>query len=217
VPPSFAYEHGILSRMPGAVIAGIDEAGRGPLAGPVVAGAVILDSAKTPKALLLGLDDSKKLSHDRREELYAMLVGCETAVVGVGQADVHEIDRLNILNATYLAMARAVDALDCVVSVALVDGNRAPVLPCTVETIVRGDNKSFSIAAASIIAKVTRDRLMTTLAAAHPGYGWETNMGYGTAAHCDSIARLGVTAHHRRSFAPVRNRVAAEAEQTALV
>jgi len=202
--PTFRYERAVLMRLPEAVVAGVDEAGRGPLAGPVVAAAVILDYKKTPRALRQGLDDSKKLSVERREELYAQLVGCGTAVIGVGQADVHEIDSINILNATYRAMARAVDALGRMVTVALVDGNRAPKLPCDVETIIQGDGKSLSIAAASIVAKVTRDRLMHALAAQHPGYGWETNMGYGTAEHCDALTRLGLTDHHRRSFAPVR-------------
>ena len=208
MPPSFRFERAVLKRLPDAVVAGVDEAGRGPLAGPVVAAAVILDYKKTPKDLRQGLDDSKKLSATRREELYGLLCGCGAAVIGVGQADVHEIDSFNILNATYRAMLRAVASLGCIVTVALVDGNRAPPLTCDVETIIEGDGKSLSIAAASIIAKVTRDRLMLDLAAAHPGYGWETNMGYGTAAHCEAIASLGITAHHRRSFAPVRERLA---------
>jgi len=215
--PSFRFERAVLKRLPNAIVAGIDEAGRGPLAGPVVAAAVILDYKKTPKALRQGLDDSKKLAAERREELYAMLVGCGTAVIGVGQADVHEIDSINILNATYRAMARAVDALGRMVTVALIDGNRAPKLSCEVETIVQGDGKSLSIAAASIVAKVTRDRLMLELAEAHPGYGWETNMGYGTAAHCDAIARIGLTDHHRRSFAPVRQRLEIDAVQIELL
>jgi ribonuclease HII len=207
VPPSFKFERAILKRLPDAVVAGVDEAGRGPLAGPVVAAAVILDYKKTPKDLRQGLDDSKKLSPPRREELYGLLCACGAAVIGVGQADVHEIDSFNILNATYRAMARAVTSLGRIVTVALVDGNRAPPLACDVETIVEGDGKSLSIAAASIIAKVTRDRLMLDLAIQHPGYGWETNMGYGTAEHCAAIGALGVTTHHRRSFAPVRERL----------
>ncbi len=210
MPPSFKFERAVLKRLPDAVVAGVDEAGRGPLAGPVVAAAVILDYKKTPKDLRQGLDDSKKLLPARREELYAALLGCGTAVIGVGQADVHEIDSINILNATFRAMARAVEALGRIVTVALVDGNRPPPLPCAVETIVEGDGKSLSIAAASVIAKVTRDRLMLDLAARHPGYGWETNMGYGTAAHCEALILLGATAHHRRSFAPVRASLAGE-------
>ncbi len=217
MPPNFKYERAVLKRLPAAIVAGVDEAGRGPLAGPVVAGAVILDYKKTPKELRQGLDDSKKLSAARREELYSILCSCGAAVIGVGQADVSEIDSFNILNATYRAMARAVDALGHLVTVALVDGNRAPKLNCDVETIIQGDGKSLSIAAASIVAKVTRDRLMTALAAAHPGYGWETNMGYGTAEHCDAITRIGLTDHHRRSFAPVREHLAGTAIQIALI
>ena len=204
VPPSFRFERAVLKRLPQAIVAGVDEAGRGPLAGPVVAAAVILDLKKTPKELRQGLDDSKKLPRERREELYALLLGCGTAVIGVGQADVHEIDSLNILNATYKAMSRAVDALGRMVTLALVDGNRAPPMTCEVQTIIEGDGKSLSIAAASIVAKVTRDRIMHDLALAHPGYGWETNVGYGTRAHYEGMARMGVTPHHRRSFAPVR-------------
>ncbi len=202
--PTVKVERAVLKRLPDAIVAGVDEAGRGPLAGPVVAGAVILDIKKTPKSLRQGLDDSKKLTAERREELYAILVSCGAAVIGVGQADVHEIDSFNILNATYRAMARAVNSLGHLVTVALVDGNRAPPLTCTVETVIQGDGKSLSIAAASIVAKVTRDRLMTALAAQHPGYGWDANMGYGTRVHCEAMARMGVTEHHRRSFAPVR-------------
>lgn len=206
--PDFSFEQAVLKNAPGAVIAGVDEAGRGPWAGPVVAGAVILDPTRLPDALRQGLDDSKKLSHARREELYELLRGCDAAVIGVGQADVGEIDSLNILNATFRAMERAVADLGRTVTVALVDGNRAPKLMCDVQTIVKGDGRSLSIAAASVIAKVTRDRLMTELAAAYPGYGWDSNMGYGTAAHQEGLARLGVTQHHRRSFAPIRARLA---------
>jgi ribonuclease HII len=217
VPPGFKYERAVLKRLPHAIVAGVDEAGRGPLAGPVVAAAVILDYTKMPKDLRQGLDDSKKVPAQRREELYAALFSCGTAVIGVGQAEVHEIESINILNATYLAMSRAVDALGRMVTVALVDGNSAPKLTCAVETIVKGDRKSFSIAAASIVAKVTRDRLMTILAGVHPGYGWETNMGYGTQEHCDAITRIGLTVHHRRSFAPVREHLASNAIQIALI
>jgi ribonuclease HII len=215
--PSFRFERAVLKRAPDAVVAGVDEAGRGPLAGPVVAAAVILDHKKTPRELRQGLDDSKKLSPARREELYGLLCACGTAVIGVGHAEVHEIDSLNILNAAHRAMERAVAALGHIVTVALIDGNRAPRLSCEVQTIVQGDGKSLSIAAASIIAKVTRDRLMRALAQQHPGYGWETNVGYGTSEHCEAIARLGLTSHHRRSFAPVRQRLAVDAVQIDLL
>jgi len=215
--PTFKFERAVLKRSPGAIVAGVDEAGRGPLAGPVVAAAVILDHKQLPRELRAGLDDSKKVPHARREELYAILQSCNAAVIGIGHAEVHEIDSINILNATFRAMERAVAALGQIVTHALVDGNRPPRLSCEIETIVEGDGKSFSIAAASIVAKVTRDRLMTALAAAHPGYGWETNRGYGTEAHCAAIVRLGLTPHHRRSFAPVRARLQSDAVQMALI
>ena len=183
----------------GGIVAGIDEAGRGPLAGPVVAAAVILDPARLDG--LAGLDDSKALSKARREDLYARLGG--RARIGVGAASVAEIDRRNILGATLLAMTRALAALGTVPDLALVDGNRAPALPCPVETVVGGDAACLSIAAASVVAKVTRDRIMTRLAGVYPGYGWERNAGYGTAQHRDALARRGITPHHRRSFSPI--------------
>lgn len=184
-----------------AMIAGIDEAGRGPWAGPVVAAAVILDQAALPAALAEGLDDSKKLSAAQREALFALLP--EFARIGVGRAEVDEIDRLNILQATFLAMTRAAAALSSVPDLALVDGNRPPALACAVRCVVGGDGRSLSIAAASVVAKVTRDRVMTELALRHPGYGWERNAGYGTAEHQAALARLGPTPAHRRSFRPV--------------
>ena len=183
----------------GGIVAGIDEAGRGPLAGPVVAAAVILDPAGLDA--LAGLDDSKVLSKGRREDLYARLPG--RARIGIGAASVAEIDRRNILGATMLAMARALAALGAVPDLALVDGNRAPTLPCPVETIIRGDAVCLSIAAASIVAKVTRDRIMSRLAVVYPGYGWDRNAGYGTAEHRDALTRCGITPHHRRSFSPI--------------
>ncbi len=177
-------------------VAGIDEAGRGPWAGPVVAAAVIL-GRRAPA----GIDDSKRLSRPRREALFAALGEC--ARIGVGVASVAEIDRLNVLAATLLAMRRAVGALDVAPAHALVDGNRLPDLPCAATAVIGGDRRSLSIAAASIVAKVTRDRLMARLARRHPGFGWERNAGYGTPEHRAALARLGVTPHHRRSFAPV--------------
>src|SRR5580658_997453 len=184
------------------VVCGIDEAGRGPLAGPVVAAAVILDRRRIPHALRYGLDDSKKLSPGTREEFAAILARC--ARIGIGAASVHEIDRINILQATLRAMRRAVEALGCQPEIALVDGNRPPTLPCAVKTVIGGDGLSLSIAAASVIAKVTRDRLMKQLARRYDGYGWETNVGYGTPEHQAALAALGLTPHHRRSFAPVQ-------------
>ncbi|MHB1204165.1 MAG: ribonuclease HII, partial [Rhodospirillaceae bacterium] len=149
--PTFKFERAVLTREPGAVVAGVDEVGCAPLAGPVMAAAVILDQKKLPKVLRQGLDDSKKLSLERREEYYALLLSCGAAVIGVGRAEVHEIDSLNILYASQLAWRRAVESLGCMVSVALIDGNRTPKdFPCAVETIVKGDGKSLSIAAASV-------------------------------------------------------------------
>ena len=190
-----------LEKLVGGVVAGIDEAGRGPWAGPVVAGAVILDAGSLPPELSQGLDDSKKLKPARRSELFERLREC--ARVGAGRAEVDEIDTVNILAATHLAMGRACDALGTMPDVALVDGNRAPDLPCRVHCAIGGDGLSLSIAAASIVAKVTRDRIMADLAKTFPGYGWERNVGYGTAEHRSALERLGVTPHHRRSFRPI--------------
>lgn len=182
----------------GGPVCGVDEAGRGPLAGPVVAAAVILPASGVPA----GLADSKTLRRGERERLLAAIE--RTAEVGVGIAAVEEIDRINILQATLLAMARAVAALPRQPVLALVDGNRPPALPCAVECIVKGDARVEAIAAASIVAKETRDRIMDQLAAECPGYGWERNAGYGTAEHREALQRLGPTPHHRRSFGPVK-------------
>ena len=189
------------------LVCGIDEAGRGPLAGPVVAAAVILDSRRFPKSLRDGLDDSKVLSIEQRQACYSSLRRCVargTAHIGVGAASVAEIDRINILRAALLAMARAVAVLGVRPDIALVDGNIAPPVDCAVKTVVDGDALSFSIAAASVIAKVTRDRIMRGLAPRYPVYGWGTNVGYATPEHGEAIRQFGVTRHHRRSFAPVR-------------
>ncbi len=197
--PHYRYESQYLKTAPGP-IAGVDEAGRGPLAGPVVAAAVILERSRIPK----GLNDSKQLSHEARETLFPLIM--ERAVaVGVGEASVDEIDLVNIRQATHLAMARAVRALSVAAAFALVDGNDAPALPCPCDTLVDGDARSLSIAAASIIAKVTRDRMMAALHDEHPHYGWVTNKGYGTEEHLVALGRHGVTRHHRRSFSPVHN------------
>src|SRR5260370_1084102 len=163
------------------LVCGIDEAGRGPLAGPVVAAAVILDRRRLPRSLRYGLDDSKKLGAEAREEFAGMLERC--AQIGVGAASVIEIDRRNILQATLQAMCRAVAALGIKPEIALVDGNVPPPLPCPVRTVIGGDGLSLPIAAASVIAKVTRDRLMRRLALPYGGYGWGTNVGYGTPPH----------------------------------
>ena len=195
--PDFALE-----RAAGGIVAGIDEAGRGPWAGPVVAAAVILDPATLPSSLAGGIDDSKALSPAKRRELYRGLLEC--AEMGVGAASVREIEEDNILGATLTAMARALAALPRRPSAALVDGNRAPDFPCRVETVVRGDSRSMSIAAASIVAKVTRDGIMARLSARYPQFAWERNAGYGTAEHRRALERHGPSPHHRRSFSPIR-------------
>jgi ribonuclease HII len=185
----------------GCIVAGIDEVGRGPLAGPVIAAAVIFDPARAAPCLLTELDDSKKIPKKHHHRLAALVQ--ETCAVGIGEATVAEIDRLNILKATFLAMRRALDALGRPVDAALVDGNQPPPLPCRVRCITGGDGLSLSIAAASVVAKAHRDHLMRELARIHPEYGWEKNAGYGTAQHMAALARLGPTPHHRTSFAPI--------------
>ena len=183
----------------GGIVVGIDEAGRGPWAGPVVAAAVIIGKDRSAE----GINDSKKLSAKQRERLFDVILA--TCRCGIGSASVEEIDTLNILQATKLAMRRAVEALGIVPDLALVDGNQPPALPCKVQTLVGGDGLSLSIAAASILATVTRDRIMCELARDYQGYGWESNAGYGTAAHQKGLASLGVTIHHRRSYAPIKS------------
>lgn len=186
----------------GGIVAGVDEAGRGPWAGPVVAAAVVLDAARLPDDLAAAIDDSKALSRPRRERVFALLPS--VASIGVGAATVAEIDQLNILQATLLAMQRAIADLGVVADLVLVDGKQVPQLAVPARAVVDGDAKSLSIAAASIVAKVTRDRLMVDLDRQYPGYGWERNAGYGTAEHRAALARLGPSPEHRRSFRPVR-------------
>lgn len=194
--PDLALERAALAR--GAMpVCGVDEAGRGPWAGPVVAAAVILDPARLPP----GLDDSKKLSEARREALFPQIMAA--ADVGIGIAGPERIDSDNILAATLWAMGEAVRGLTKSPALALVDGNRAPRLACVVQTVVSGDALSLSIAAASIVAKVTRDRMMLGLDAEFPGYGFAKHKGYGTAQHQAALARLGPCPQHRRSFAPI--------------
>ncbi len=182
-------------------LAGVDEAGCAPLAGPVVAAAVILDRKRFPR----GIDDSKKLPEPKREALYARLQ--RVARIGVGIVSVEEIDQLNIYWARMLAMVRAVEALGIVPATVLVDGNRCPKWDHRSKAIVAGDAKCRSIAAASIIAKVTRDRIMVDHSRTHPGYGWERNRGYPTPEHIRALDQIGLTPLHRRSFAPVRERL----------
>jgi ribonuclease HII len=197
--PHFRHELRLLKTLSGP-LCGVDEVGRGPLAGPVMAAAVILDQHAIPA----GLDDSKRLTERAREALFPQIMAMAVAV-SVGAASVEEIDLLNIRRATHLAMMRAVDALSVTAAFALVDGNDAPRLACPCETLVKGDGESLSIAAASIIAKVTRDRLMARLHQDHPGYAWAKNKGYGTAEHLAGLKHHGVSVHHRRSFAPIHN------------
>ena len=179
------------------LVAGVDEVGRGPWAGPVMAAAVILDWDRVPE----GLDDSKKLTRVRRESL--TLAIRDAAHIGIGIVEIEDIDRLNILEASMEAMRRAVAALPVAPAHVLVDGNRLPGLVQPATAVVGGDGLSASIAAASIVAKVARDRLMAQLARDFPNYGWERNAGYGTAEHRAGLNAHGVTPHHRRSFAPI--------------
>ncbi|MBX6321554.1 MAG: ribonuclease HII [Rhodospirillaceae bacterium] len=191
----------------GAIVAGVDEAGRGPWAGPVVAAAVVLDMARLPRDLAAGIDDSKALTRAEREEIFAALK--PYATIAVARAEVEEIDSINILQASLLAMRRAVRRLPVAPACVLVDGNIRPRLPRRIaaRTVVGGDALSLSIAAASIVAKVTRDRLMLWHARRHRGYGWETNVGYGTREHRLALDRLGLTPLHRRSFRPIWERL----------
>lgn len=184
---------------PGGRVAGVDEAGRGPLAGPVVAAAVILD----PDRPVSGLRDSKQLSPSRRESLYEEITG-KALAWAVGRAEAGEIDRINILQATLLAMQRAVDALQPAAEQALIDGNRCPRLSIPAQAIIKGDSKVAAISAASIIAKVTRDREMVELDLQYPGYGLAQHKGYPSKAHMEALEVLGLTPQHRRSYAPVR-------------
>lgn len=183
-------------------VAGTDEAGRGPLAGPVVAAAVVLDLRRLPDSLRFGLNDSKKLSPERRAALAEALP--DYASVAVAGASVAEIDGLNVLQASLLAMRRAAAALGLALDAALVDGKQTPGLDCPCRCLVGGDGLSLSVAAASILAKVERDRRMEELNGDFPGYGWERNRGYGTAEHLAALRRIGPSPEHRRSFAPIR-------------
>jgi ribonuclease HII len=196
VKPHFRVERKAIAG--GAIVCGIDEAGRGPWAGPVVAAAVILDHRAIPN----GLNDSKKLTAENREDLFERIMA--SARVGTGLVSAKAIDELNILQATFLAMQMAVAALDPLPTLALVDGNRAPELSCDVETIVGGDALSVSIAAASIIAKVMRDRIMVELDVLYPEYGFAAHKGYGTAHHARALKAYGPCTEHRMSFKPVK-------------
>ena len=210
--PNFAHETRLTAAatQPSYVI-GLDEVGRGPWAGPVTAAAVWLDPQRCPAVLLNEIDDSKALNPSARSRIFSGLheiAATGGVAIGVGEATVAEIDSLNILRASLLAMQRAAEDLrhraGFTPTAALVDGNRLPDLPYPAQAIVGGDRRSVSIAAASIIAKVVRDRQMERLARDYPGYGWERNRGYGTRVHRAALASLGVTPEHRRSFRPIR-------------
>lgn len=192
------YRETLLAERGCKTIVGLDEVGRGPWAGPVVVAGVVLDPGHIPK----GLTDSKKLSATKRVQLAQQIH--ETAQVKIVEISVEDVDRMNVLAASLWGMSQAATALEA--DFALVDGNKIPTdLKCPAEAIVKGDSKSASIAAASIVAKTYRDRLMADLAKEFPGYGWETNAGYGTKLHKNALQNLGVTPHHRRSFKPIHN------------
>lgn len=201
--PDFGFEN-----MYQGMVVGIDEAGRGPWAGPVVAGAVVVLDKNLSSLLLNGLNDSKKLSAKKREALYAELFAEQAKgklFIGIGQAGCNEIDKLNILQATFLAMRRAVDNLPQKPDMALIDGNRLPKdFCCPTTCIIKGDSRSMSVSAASIVAKVYRDRLMKDLAQQYPYYGFEKNAGYGTAAHIAGLKEHGITPEHRKSYKPIQ-------------
>jgi ribonuclease HII len=192
----------VLERRAGGRVAGVDEVGRGPLAGPVVAAAVVFPTG-VPRRLAGLLDDSKKLTPERRLVAYHALCQSGRAEIAVGAASVAEIERLNILPAALLAMCRAVSRLATLPDLVLVDGNQPPPLACAVQCVIGGDGRSLSIAAASIVAKVLRDRAMARLAVRFPGYGWGSNAGYATEIHVAALRRLGPTRHHRPSFGTV--------------
>ena len=191
--PDFAMENSYRG-----VVCGVDEVGRGALCGPVVAAAVILDRSNVPE----GINDSKLLTPKKRKSIYTGILESATSV-GIAQASAGEVDKLNVLNASLLAMVRAVSNLGLKPGIALIDGNKAPHLDCFSQVVIGGDRVSISIAAASIVAKVARDEILAGLALRYPGYGWESNMGYGTVQHMEAIRTAGVTPEHRKSFRPV--------------
>jgi ribonuclease HII len=196
--PDFMFEN----EYDGIVI-GVDEVGRGPLAGPVVASAVYIPPENRGHPVWRDVQDSKKISAIRRDILFSVIQG--QCIYGIASASVDEIDNINILQATFLAMRRAIEQMKLNNPYVLIDGNRLPKnWPWDSRAIIKGDTKSVSIAAASILAKVTRDRLMVELANAHPEYGWDNNAGYGTPEHLSALSAHGITPHHRQSFAPVK-------------
>lgn len=205
--PDFFYEN----QHPGPVV-GLDEAGCGPWAGPVVAGCAWIDQARFPENLKVAINDSKKLTAKKRNQIFESLVALPDDIFryGIGEANVEEIDTLNIRQASYLAMQRAFSPLEKISpQFTLIDGASKPNLGIAIRPIVKGDQLSLSIAAASILAKVTRDQIMEALHLEHPEYAWDKNAGYGTKAHIDALAQFGVTPHHRRSYAPIAKLIAA--------
>ncbi|MGI9392572.1 MAG: ribonuclease HII [Parvibaculales bacterium] len=200
--PDFSHEYAL--NLPLSHIAGIDEVGRGPLAGPVIAAACVLP----PYAEQLDIRDSKKLGEKKREALAEELRSISEW--GIGEASPSEIEELNILQASLLAMKRAIFALPSLPKYVLIDGNHIPDISIPARAIIKGDDRSLTIAAASIIAKTHRDKLMKKLAEKYPQYGWETNSGYPTRQHQEAVKKYGVTRHHRRSFAPIRNILSVE-------
>jgi ribonuclease HII len=198
--PSFEFEN----QYRGAV-AGVDEAGCGPWAGPVVAAAVIIDQSLYPEIFLKRIDDSKKLNRKNREDLYKEIICHPSITYHIGISTIEEIDQFNIWGATQLAMVKAIHGLTSKPMQLLVDGKRKPNVDYPVELIVKGDQKSFSIATASILAKVKRDEIMGELHREYPDFGWDKNAGYGTAEHQRALKHVGITPYHRKSFAPIRS------------
>ncbi|MBO5441270.1 MAG: ribonuclease HII [Alphaproteobacteria bacterium] len=190
------------------LVAGVDEAGRGPWVGPVVAGCAVFLNRNVDERLLSELNDSKKLSKKKREMLYALLESEAekgNILIGIGEASAREIDEINILNASFLAMKRAIAKANAQPALVLIDGNRLPKdVGFAAKAVIKGDAKSYSISAASILAKVYRDRLMEKMAVTYPGYGFEKNAGYGTKAHIEGLKKFGVTPEHRRTYAPIK-------------
>ena len=190
------------------LVAGVDEAGRGPWVGPVVAGCAVFLNRNVDERLLSELNDSKKLSKKKREMLYALLESEAekgNILIGIGEASAREIDEINILNASFLAMKRAIAKANAQPALVLIDGNRLPKdFGFAAKAVIKGDAKSYSISAASILAKVYRDRLMEKMAVTYPGYGFEKNAGYGTKAHIEGLKKFGVTPEHRRTYAPIK-------------
>ena len=206
--PDFSFENQLQG-----MVAGVDEAGRGPWAGPVVAGAVVFLTHEVDKFLLENLDDSKKITPKKRETLYEKLFEAQDkgqVLIGIGQAQAQEIDEMNILQATFLAMKRAVEGLGQIPDYAIIDGNQKPKdFPCRSMTLIKGDARSYSVAAASIAAKVFRDRMMKDLALKYPYYGFEKNAGYGTKAHIEGIKAFGIIdGVHRKSYRPIQEALA---------